>query len=438
MKETPFDHTLVESIINEFHLPDFSKVTIREMVGLANEIEKRSGKKMARMEMGVPGLPASQIGVKAEIEALQNGVASVYPPLEGISIFKEQASRFVKAFMDIDVPPNCCTPVVGSMQGTIACFMTARQLSLEKTTVLFIDPGFPVQKQQLVMLDTPYESFDAFHFRGEALREELERHLSQGHISALIYSNPNNPAWFCLQESELQIIGELATKYDVIVLEDLAYFAMDFRKDLSQPFKAPFQASVARYTDNYVLLISGSKAFSYAGQRIGFLAVSEKLNNRVYPGLAQRYGNGTFGHALVGRMLYGLSAGTSHSAQYAMTALMKAACDDEFNFLNEVGIYGLRANKAKKCFLDNGFSIVYDNDLGEEIADGFYFTVSYPGFKGSDLMHELLYYGISAIALDSTGSEEEGLRICTSFVKEAQFAEMHQNLAIFNENHSTK
>jgi len=435
MKQTPYDHALVESIINEFNISDFGRVTIREMVGMANEIEKRSGKKMARMEMGVPGLPASQIGIMAEIEALKQGVASIYPPLEGIPAFKEEASRFVKAFIGVDVPSSCCTPVVGSMQGTIACFMTARQLSDEKTTVLFIDPGFPVQKQQLVMLDTPYESFDAFHFRGEALRMELERHLSQGHISALIYSNPNNPAWFCLQESELQIIGELATKYDVVVLEDLAYFAMDFRKDLSKPFNAPFQATVARYTDNYVLLISGSKAFSYAGQRIGFLAVSEKLNSRTYPGLAKRYGNGTFGHALVARMLYGLSAGTSHSAQYAMTALMKAANDGSFCFLDEVSVYGKRAHIAKKCFTDHGFSIVYDNDLGEELADGFYFTVGYPGLKGSELMRELLFYGVSSIALNSTGSEEEGVRICTSFVKEEQLTEMRRNLEIFKLHH---
>jgi aspartate/methionine/tyrosine aminotransferase len=195
---------------------------------------------------------------------------------------------------------------------------------------------------------------------------------------------------------------------------------MDFRKDLSRPFQTPFQATVARYTENYVLLISGSKAFSYAGQRIGFLAVSEKLSSRTYPGLARRYGNGTFGHALVARMLYGLSAGTSHSAQFAMTALMKAASDGTFHFLNDVAVYGRRAHIAKKCFTDNGFSIVYDNDLGEEIADGFYFTVAYPGFKGSDLMRELLFYGI-----------------CTSFVKEEQLDEMRRNLEIFKENHSS-
>ena len=82
----------------------------------------------------------------------------------------------------------------------------------------------------------------------------------------------------------------LDRQYDVIVLEDLAYFAMDFRQDLSKPYQAPYQPSVAHYTDNYVLLISGSKAFSYAGQRIGVSCISDKLYHRSYPGLTKRYG----------------------------------------------------------------------------------------------------------------------------------------------------
>lgn len=113
--------------------------------------------------------------------------------------------------------------------------------------------------------------------------------MKKGNISAIIYSNPNNPSWICLKDEELRIIGELATQYDVIVLEDLAYFAMDFRQDLSKPYQAPYQPSVAHYTDNYVLLISGSKAFSYAGQRIGVSCISDKLYHRSYPGLT----NGT-------------------------------------------------------------------------------------------------------------------------------------------------
>jgi aspartate/methionine/tyrosine aminotransferase len=49
---------------------------------------------------------------------------------------------------------------------------------------------------------------------------------------------------------------------------------MDFRKDLSVPGEPPFQATVANYTSNYILLLSSSKAFSYAGQRTGVMIIS--------------------------------------------------------------------------------------------------------------------------------------------------------------------
>ena len=141
----------------------------------------------------------------------------------------------MRAFIDVDINQEGCVPVTGSMQGTYASFMVCSQCDEKKNTILFIDPGFPVQKQQLSVMGEKYETFDVYNYRGEKLRPKLESYLSQGNISAIIYSNPNNPSWVCLKEEELKVIGELATKYDIIVLEDLAYFAMDFRTDLSVP-----------------------------------------------------------------------------------------------------------------------------------------------------------------------------------------------------------
>lgn len=388
------------------------------------------------MEMGVPGLKAAQVGVDAEIKALQDGVASIYPNINGTPEVKAEASRFIKAFIDIDVAPEGCVPVTGSMQGTYASFLVSGQCTPGKDTILFIDPGFPVQKQQIVVMGYKYESFDVYEYRGEKLREVLEQYLSKGNIAAMIYSNPNNPAWFCLKEEELKIIGEMANKYDTIVIEDLAYFAMDFRKPLGKPFEAPYQATVARYTDNYILQISGSKAFSYAGQRIGVTAISNKLYHRAYPGLTQRYGGGTFGTVYIHRVLYAMSSGTSHSAQFALAAMFKAAADGTFDFISEVKEYGRRAEKLKKIFTDYGFQIVYDHDLDEPIADGFYFTISYPGMTGGELMEELIYYGVSAISLSTTGSNQEGLRACTSFIKPHQYALLEERLKLFKENHT--
>ena len=434
MKETPIKRELIDGLIKELGIQDFAKATIREVKQVASLAEQQSGVEFIKMEMGIPGLPAAQVGVDAQVKALQQGIAHSYPNIQGLQELKEQASRFVKAFINIDINPEGCIPVCGSMQGTFASFLTCSQADKKKDTVLFIDPGFPVQKMQLQVMGVRYETFDVYDYRGEQLAPKLESYLSKGNICAIVYSNPNNPSWICFNEDELKAIGELATKYDAIVMEDLAYFAMDFRKDLSTPFQPPYQASVARYTDNYMLLISGSKAFSYAGERIGVTCISDKLYHRTYPDLAARYEQLPFGPVFSTRMLYALSSGTSHSAQYAMAAMLKAAADGAYDFRKEIAVYGQRAHKLKEIFCKHGFHIVYDKDLDEPIADGFYFTIGYRGYTSGELAHELMYYGVSAICLITTGSHQEGLRVCTSFIEDHQYEQLDERMAIFHEN----
>lgn len=436
MNNSPLDKNLVEEKIKELRIPDVGKASIREVVALVNAVEEATDFKYIRMEMGVPGLPPTQVGVDAEKEALDRGVAAIYPMVDGIKPLKAEASTFIKNFLNIDVAAAGCIPTTGSMQGTYAAFMAAGNVDKKKDTLLFVDPGFPVQKQQMMVLGLKYDTFDVFNFRGEKLRDKLEGILSKGNINSIVYSNPNNPSWICFNDEELQIIGELANKYDVIVMEDLAYFGMDFRTDFSKPGQAPFQPSVAKYTDNYMLFISSSKIFSYAGQRIGIMAISDKLFNRDYPDLQERFMGTSFGATITLRLLYSLSSGTSHSAQWALTAMLKAVNQGELNFVEGVKAYGERAKEMKALFLKNGFEIVYKNDLDLPIADGFYFTLSYPGMTGNELVANLLFYGVSAIALDNTGSDEQGIRACVSFVMPPQFPVLNERLQLFNENFS--
>ena len=429
---TPIDYELVEHKIEELEVPEIGNASIREIVQLVSSIEAATGERYIRMEMGIPGLPPAAIGVDAEIEALRNNVASAYPRIDGIQTLKDETSRFVKLFMDIDVKPEGCIPTVGSMEGSYASFLVAGSCYKERDTALFIDPGFPVQKQQMLVMGQKYETFDVFDFRGEKLRSKLESYLSNGNINCIVYSNPNNPAWICFDEEELSIIGDLANKYDVIIIEDLAYFGMDFRSDLSRPGFPPYQVTVARYTGNYILMISSSKVFSYAGQRIGMMVISDSLYHRHFPYLGERLKVHGFGNAIVHRVLYSLTSGTSHSAQYGLAAMFKGANDGNFNFIEEVKEYGEKAKIMKRIFTDNGFKIVYDTDLDQPVGDGFYFTIGYPGMTGAELLHKLLYYGVSAISLGNTGSTKEGLRACVSNVKREQFGDLTARLQRFN------
>jgi aspartate/methionine/tyrosine aminotransferase len=164
-KDTPVNHEEVEKQMELLGLTSVGKASIREIKRLIDNIETATGERYVRMEMGIPGLPPSQIGVEAEITALKEGVAAIYPDIDGIIPLKNEIARFVKLFMNTEVTPRACIPTVGSMQGSFAAFMTLTRMYPQKDTILFLDPGFPVHKQQCRVLGIPHDSFDVYDFR---------------------------------------------------------------------------------------------------------------------------------------------------------------------------------------------------------------------------------------------------------------------------------
>ena len=436
MNQIPIRENIILDIRDTLKIKNLAFSSIRQIVQLVTLLEKQTGIKFIRTEMGVPGLPAPKIGIEAEKKALQKGIAAIYPPIEGIQELKHELSRFSKLFLNIEVNPEGCVPSVGSMQASMASFLVANRRNAGKTTTLFIDPGFPVHKRQLKVMGLPFESFDIYNYRGDKLRNKLESYLKKGTISTFLYSTPNNPSWICFTEKELKTIGELANEYGVIVLEDLAYFAMDFRENYGKPGVPPYQPTVAHYTTNYILLFSSSKSFSYAGQRIGALIISDKLFSSDFPDLATYCFTTRFGNAIIQDVLYTLSAGTAHSSQIALAAMLKAVNEGTYNFIEDIREYGERAKIMKKYFIENGFKLVYDKDEEKPLGDGFYFTVSYLDYPGEKLLSELLRYGISAITLHTTGSDRtEGLRICVSNTNKHKMPVLEERLKLFRRDH---
>ena len=431
-----FSEELVEKAARECKVADLSRATIGEVLLVAQYLEKETGIPFIRMDQGSPGLPVNQAGVEAEKAALDRGVGSQYPAAAGVPELKNEASRFVKAFLNVDVSPRSCVPTVGSVAGSYGSFIACTQRIPGKNKVLFIDPGFPIQKSQLRIIGADWVEFDIYQYRGAALREKLESMLQSGDIAAIVYSNPNNPAWICLEDEELAIIGDLATKYDVIVMEDLAYFCMDFRTDMGHPFEPPYPPTVAKYTDNYILMLSSSKIFSYAGQRMALTCISDKLFEKQYPALAERYKDaGVFGQTLIASILYMITSGCTASTQYAYAEMLRLSTEGKINFVEDTREYARRAEKMKKIFTDNGFHIVYNKDVTQEVGDGFFFTIGYGNLSGGDLLKELLYYGVSSISLSTTGSEQQGVRACTSRMRDDLYGVMEERMKAFHEDH---
>ena len=182
MKPTPIEAKVVNKVIDDFGIHPAGKATIRELVKIVNDIEGITGEEFIRMEMGVPGLEPTFVGTEAEMIALRKGVASKYPNIEGIKSLKEETARFVKLFLDADVEPMHCVPTVGSMMGGMAAFMVVNRSDQKRTGTLFLDPGFPVQKQQCLVLGHSYGSFDLYDYRGDKLKVKMEEEIIKGHF----------------------------------------------------------------------------------------------------------------------------------------------------------------------------------------------------------------------------------------------------------------
>lgn len=431
-----FSEKQVSAACVNMNVADLSSATIGEVLLVAQYLEETTGIPFIRMDQGSPGLPVNHFGVEAEKKALDKGVGSQYPPAAGIPELKKAASDFVKAFINVNVSPASCIPTTGSVAASFAGFIACTQRIPGKNKILFIDPGFPIQKSQLRVLGIEWREFDVFPYRGMNLKTKLEEELEKGDIAAIVYSNPNNPAWICLEEVELEIIGKLATKHDVVVMEDLAYFCMDYRRDLGHPYQEPYLPTVARYTGNYILMLSSSKIFSYAGQRMALACLSDTLYHQQFPALAERYHDtGVFGPTFIASILYMITSGCTASTQYGYAEMLRLSCQGKINFVEDTREYESRANKMKKIFTDNGFHIVYDHDVEQKVGDGFFFTIGYGEMTGGDLLKELMYYGVSSISLSTTGSLQQGVRACVSRMKDDLYDALSDRMKAFHEDH---
>ena len=98
MTQIPIQKEVIDRIAQQNKIANPGKASIREMRKMIQDVEKETGIPFVKMEMGIPGLPAPQVGVNAQIEALKSGVASIYPEIYGTADFKKEAARFVKNF----------------------------------------------------------------------------------------------------------------------------------------------------------------------------------------------------------------------------------------------------------------------------------------------------------------------------------------------------
>lgn len=106
--------------------------------------------------------------------------------------------------------------------------------------------------------------------------DELEKALKQKNVKALILCNPSNPCGKVFTRAELEIIADLAVKYDIYVITDEVYEHI-----LYKPNKHTYIASLKGMRDRTVICNSLSKTYSITGWRLGYVMANPVVCDRV-------------------------------------------------------------------------------------------------------------------------------------------------------------
>ncbi len=189
----------------------------------------------------------------------------------GAQNFREALATKQKAFMGFDIDPDREIVVTcGSTEAMMAAMMSV------------VDPG-----DKVIVFSPFYENYGAdtilsgaepiyvplvppdFTFDANV----LEAAFKQG-VKALILCNPSNPSGKVFTRDELQMIADLAIKYDTYVITDEVYEHIVY-----EPYEHIYISTLPGMRERTICCSSLSKTYSITGWRLGYTIAPPEITN---------------------------------------------------------------------------------------------------------------------------------------------------------------
>lgn len=196
-----------------------------------------------------------------------------YATTWGAQNFREALAEKIKHFSGMEVNPNSELVVTcGSTEAMMAAMMSVT------------NPG-----DKVIVFSPFYENYGAdtilsgaepiyiplvppeFNFDANLLENAFKQKPK-----AIILCNPSNPCGKVFTHKELEIIANLAKKYDAFVITDEVYEHI-----LYEPNHHTYMATLPEMKDRTITCNSLSKTYSITGWRLGYTQASPEITERI-------------------------------------------------------------------------------------------------------------------------------------------------------------
>lgn len=244
----------------------FTDSVIRRMTRISNEFNA------VNLSQGYPDFePPIEITNRLKQVAAEG--PHQYATTWGAQNFREALARKQEHFSGIKINPN--TEVVVTCGSTEAMMAAMLAVTNPGDKVIIFSPFYENYGADTILsgaepiyvpLNPPNFDFDA---------NVLEDAFKQG-VKALILCNPSNPCGKVFTKDELQIIADLAIKYDAYVITDEVYEHIIYA-----PNKHTYMSTLPEMKERTIICSSLSKTYSITGWRLGYVIADERIIDRV-------------------------------------------------------------------------------------------------------------------------------------------------------------
>jgi alanine-synthesizing transaminase len=231
---------------------------------------RKAGEDIVDLGMGNPDQPPPQEIIEKMKSALDNPKNHRYSVSRGIYRLRVEICNWYRERFSVELDPDREAVVtMGSKEG-LAHLMFA--ILEPGVPVIVPDPTYPIHTYSVVIAEgkvvrVPLNPLPSFLSRVE---ETVLR--SSPSPRALILNFPHNPTTAVVDKEFFSRVVEIARKYDLIVIHDLAYGDLVF-----DGYSAPSFLSVPGGKEVGVEIFTLSKSLNMPGWRVGFVVGREDL-----------------------------------------------------------------------------------------------------------------------------------------------------------------
>jgi len=233
--------------------------TAFEVLARARALEAQ-GREIVHLEIGEPDFDTPSHVVEAGVKALRSGKTH-YTPSAGTPEMRKVVADYISETRHINVTPDMVVVVPG---GKPIMFYTMIALLEEGDEAIYPNPGYPIYESMINFTGAkavPYRLRMENDFRFDP--DEL-RSLVTPRTKLIVINSPANPTGGVLSMSDMEAIGELCLKNDIMVLADEIYSRIIYEGEHISITAIPGMQ------ERTVLLDGHSKTYAMTGWRLGY------------------------------------------------------------------------------------------------------------------------------------------------------------------------